>query len=80
MVIVCAFLSAFLDALSVAAVIVSVCTGVLGVYYHAVENADLPLLETLHHETMSYELVPVREQKNRLPRPHRPRARSCSIL
>ena len=29
-----AFLSAFLDALSVAAVLVSVCTGILGVYFH----------------------------------------------
>ena len=55
---VCAMMSAFLDALSVAAVIVSVCTVVLGVYYHVVENADLPLLDNLHHETMSYELVP----------------------
>ena len=58
MMLVSAVLSAFLDALSVAAVIVSVCTGVLGVYYSAVEQADLPMLETLHHETMAFELVP----------------------
>ena len=53
-----AFLSAFLDALSVAAVLVSVCTGILGVYFHVVANADLPMLDNLHHETMSFELVP----------------------
>lgn len=58
MMLVSALMAAFLDALSVAAVVVSVCTGVLGVYYHVVENANLPLLEGLHHETMSYELVP----------------------
>jgi NhaB family Na+:H+ antiporter len=58
MMLVSAVLAAFLDALSVAAVIASVCSGVLGVYYHVVENADLPLVECLHHETMSYELVP----------------------
>eukprot|EP01052_Picozoa_sp_SAG31_P020742 SAG31_NODE_1573_length_7850_cov_1.757193_6_plen_366_part_00 len=57
--VVTALLSGFLDALSVIAVLVSVCTGVLGVYYHVVENADLPLLpEHLYHDTMSYELVP----------------------
>ena len=53
-----AFLSAFLDALSVAAVLVSVCTGILGVYFHVIANADLPMLDNLHHETMSFELVP----------------------
>ena len=55
---VAAVLSAFLDALSVAAVLVSVCTGVLGVYFHVVADADLPQLEHLHHETMTFELVP----------------------
>ena len=53
-----AFLSAFLDALSVAAVLVSVCTGILGVYFHVIANADLPMLDNLHHETMAFELVP----------------------
>ena len=52
-----AIMSAFLDALSVAAVLVSVCTGILGVYFHVVADADLPL-ENLHHETMAFELVP----------------------
>eukprot|EP01043_Picozoa_sp_COSAG02_P015086 COSAG02_NODE_634_length_19259_cov_9.871347_5_plen_586_part_00 len=53
-----AVLSAFLDALSVAAVLVSVCTGALGVYFHVVADADLPMLDYMHHETMSFELVP----------------------
>lgn len=44
-----AILSAFLDALSVAAVLVSVCTGILGVYFHVVADADLPTDDT-HHE------------------------------
>ena len=44
-----AALSAFLDALSVAAVLVSVCMGILGVYFHVVADADLPVDET-HHE------------------------------
>lgn len=44
-----ALLSAFLDALSVAAVLVSVCTGILGVYFHVVADADLPADDT-HHE------------------------------
>ena len=44
-----ALLSAFLDALSVAAVLVSVCTGILGVYFHVVADADLPTDDT-HHE------------------------------
>lgn len=58
-----AVLSAFLDALSVAAVLVSVCTGVLGVYFHVVADADLPQLEHMHHETMTFELVPHAVQK-----------------
>jgi Na+/H+ antiporter NhaB len=53
-----AVLSAFLDALSVAAVLVSVCTGALGVYFHVVADADLPMLDIVHHDTMSFELVP----------------------
>eukprot|EP01043_Picozoa_sp_COSAG02_P034613 COSAG02_NODE_2431_length_8875_cov_9.810164_1_plen_366_part_00 len=44
-----AVLSAFLDALSVAAVLVSVCTGILGVYFHVVADADLPTDDS-HHE------------------------------
>lgn len=44
-----AALSAFLDALSVAAVLVSVCTGILGVYFHVVADADLPVDDS-HHE------------------------------
>ena len=53
-----ALMSAFLDALSVAAVIVSVASGVLGVYYRVVENTKLPMLDKLHHDTMTYELIP----------------------
>jgi len=52
-----AVMSAFLDALSVAAVIVSVCTGVLGVYYNVVEHTALPDLGG-HHDSMGFELVP----------------------
>lgn len=44
-----AALSAFLDALSVAAVLVSVCMGILGVYFHVVADADLPIDDS-HHE------------------------------
>ena len=35
-------MSAFLDALTVSAVVVSVCQGLLGVYYHVVKHKDLP--------------------------------------
>ena len=39
-----AILSAFLDALTVTAVLVSVCTGFLGVYYYVEKNSFLPLV------------------------------------
>lgn len=37
-----ALMSAFLDALTVSAVVVSVCQGLLGVYYHVVKHRNLP--------------------------------------
>eukprot|EP01047_Picozoa_sp_COSAG01_P009200 COSAG01_NODE_374_length_17957_cov_51.701590_5_plen_452_part_00 len=55
-----AVMSAFLDALSVSAVLISVCHGVLGIYYHAVENdkLELSLSGGGQHDTMAFELVP----------------------
>ena len=54
-----AIMSAFMDALSVSAVLISVCSGVLGIYYQAVQKVDLPTIEGgVHHETMEFELVP----------------------
>ena len=53
-----AVMSAFLDALTVTAVIISVCTGFLGVYYYVEKNSFLPLLNNKRHNEMAYELVP----------------------
>ena len=64
-----AIMSAFLDALSVAAVLISVCTGVLDIYYHAVRGVHLVHtsdghaapdfdVDGQHHDTMAFELVP----------------------
>jgi Na+/H+ antiporter NhaB len=47
MLLVATVMSAFLDALTVSAVVVSVCTGFLGVYYHVVKNSRLPRLNHL---------------------------------
>ena len=59
-----AVMSAFLDALTVTAVIISVCTGFLGVYYYVEKNSFLPLLNRKRRNEMSFELVP---QANRQP-------------
>ena len=53
-----AIMSAFLDALTVTAVIISVCTGFLGVYYYVEKNSFLPLLSAKGRTEISYELVP----------------------
>lgn len=54
-----AVMSAFMDALSVSAVLISVCSGVLGIYYQAVQKVALPTIEGgVHHDTMEFELVP----------------------
>ena len=53
-----AIMSAFMDALSVAAVLISVCSGVLGIYYQAVQNSDMPEVDASGMEAMSFELVP----------------------
>eukprot|EP00802_Teleaulax_amphioxeia_P002503 Tamp_02505.p1 GENE.Tamp_02505~~Tamp_02505.p1 ORF type:complete len:844 (+),score=195.10 Tamp_02505:192-2723(+) len=53
-----AVMSAFLDALTVTAVIISVCTGFLGVYYYVEKHSFLPLLNNKRRNEMSYELVP----------------------
>jgi hypothetical protein len=53
-----ALMSAFLDALTVVAVIISVTTGFLGVYYFVEKNSFLPLLNRERRNEMSFELVP----------------------
>lgn len=53
-----AVMSAFLDALTVIAVIMSVTTGFLGVYYYVEKNSFLPLLNRKRRNEMSFELVP----------------------
>ena len=53
-----AIMSAFMDALSVSAVLISVCSGVLGIYYQAVQKVALPTTDGVHHDTMEFELVP----------------------
>lgn len=51
-------MSAFLDALTVSAVVVSVCTGLLGVYYHVVKHRRLPQIYYERRNSVSYELYP----------------------
>jgi Na+/H+ antiporter NhaB len=55
-------MSAFLDALTVSAVVCSVCTGFLGVYYHVVKSSRLPRLNHLRKNrrraSIKFELVP----------------------
>jgi Na+/H+ antiporter NhaB len=50
-------MSAFLDALTVSAVVVSVCTGFLGVYYHVVKHSKLPRLQK-RRRGMKFQLHP----------------------
>jgi hypothetical protein len=59
-----AVMSAFLDALTVSAVVVSVCTGFLGVYYHVVKNCALPIIRQHRHDEMEFELPKVAERRS----------------
>eukprot|EP00941_MAST-03F_sp_MAST-3F-sp1_P003066 g3066.t1 len=60
-------LSAFLDALTVAAVVVSVGTGFLAIYYYVVKNTSLPMVNSNRHIEKEFELVP-KPLVKRLPR------------
>jgi Na+/H+ antiporter NhaB len=55
-------LSAFLDALTVSAVVVSVCTGFLAIYYYVVKECSLPRLSHWHNNRgrgeMDFTLMP----------------------
>jgi hypothetical protein len=60
-------MSAFLDALTVSAVVVSVCSGFLAVYYYVVKECSLPRLNQLHNSRgrpeMDFQLMPKPAEK-----------------